>query len=97
MIFFRRRREAGELVARGIVVVSFQTAGCCLCIKRSGASLADVSGREPDRRADQVVDLAGSGTYAKGKQSLMRSTMVSWTWPTLPRLRFCLELLLPAR
>ena len=55
------------------------------------------------------VTVAGSGAeainclcqaerpYAKGRQSLMRSTMVSWTWPTLPRRRFRFELLLEAR
>ena len=51
------------------------------------------------REAGQV---AGSGAaerfaYAKGRHSLMRGTMVAWTWPSLPSLRFCLELLLEAR
>src|SRR6266700_3330316 len=35
--------------------------------------------------------------YAKGRHSLIRSTMVSWTWPALPSLRLRFELLLEAR
>ena len=34
---------------------------------------------------------------AKGRHSLMRGTMVTSTWPSLPSLRFRFELLLDAR
>jgi hypothetical protein len=41
-----------------------------------------------------VNGLAG---YAKGMHSMMRGTMVLWTWPTFRSLRLRFELLLAAR
>src|SRR5258706_11979754 len=44
-----------------------------------------------------AVDRRCRSLYAKGRHSLMRATMVSWTWPSLPSLRLRFELLLEAR
>src|SRR5258706_5449913 len=44
-----------------------------------------------------AVDRRCRSLYAKGRHSLMRATMVSWTWPSLPSLRLRFELLLDAR
>src|SRR5438874_12372716 len=57
-------------------------------------SFADAPRVLQDRRQDLFWMPRG---YANGRHSLMRATMVSWTWPSLPSLRFCFELLLEAR
>ena len=52
---------------------------------------------EAFREAEQVAGSGAAQNQAKGRHSLMRAAMVSWTWPSLPSLRFCFELLLEAR